>query len=255
MNQHRHDPSIENEPHMQGGVFRPDPSEADAQRRIAAAADAQTDDDRVEHSVWEEPGVSHELAGRPSGEDLTYAGWLTRRMAETSTLHSWAVTLAVAASAGVCGIGGAFLGGGASLSGVVLLTVIGPLTEEVMKIAVAFWVVEKRPFLFKSGVQIILCAMAGGVAFAVLENLIYLNLYIPDPSEAIVRWRWTVCVVLHTGCSTLAGVGLMRIWSGTIVQKARPQFSLGAPLLVTAVVVHALYNTSVLLLHLSGFHF
>ncbi len=256
MNAQNHDPSIENEPHRRGARFSPDESEAKAHRTVSKVADKQTEDDRVEHSVWDEPGLSPQLAGDVPHDALTYAGWLERRIAETGFLKSWAVTALVALAAGPWAILAAFLGAYDQAGwGIINVTVIGPLMEEAMKVAAALWVVEKKPFLFLSRLQIGYCALAGGFVFAVIENLLYLHVYVPDPPPALVQWRWTVCVALHMGCSLIAGLGLMRIWSHTITTKTKPHLALGAPYGLTAVVIHASYNGFAVLLSMMKFHF
>ncbi|MGI9627234.1 MAG: hypothetical protein ACR2QM_10395, partial [Longimicrobiales bacterium] len=64
-----------------------------------------------------------------------------------------------------------------------------------------------------------------------------------DPTPALVYWRWTVCVALHMGCSLVAGLGLMRIWSRTVATLIRPDLARGAPLMASAIVIHGAYNT------------
>lgn len=80
-----------------------------------------------------------------------------------------------------------------------------------MKVALALWVVEKRPYLFKSTSRIVLCAAVSGVVFAAVENLLYLNVHIPNSNIELVRWRWTACVAPHGGCRLIAGEGLTQI--------------------------------------------
>jgi len=250
------DHSIENEPHLGGRPLDLDPSEQQADRILARDRLRQTDDQCVEHSVWDEPALAVELTGKPTPGELTYADWLTQRIETTTAAKSWMVTAAVAASAGLLAVLGTLLrGGGDTAFGVVALTVVGPLVEEMMKIAVALWVVEKRPYLFRSAGQIVLCGLAGGLAFAAIENALYLLVYIPDASSGLILWRWTICVALHTGCACGASFGLARVWRRTMQQRSRPQLSLASPFLVAAVVVHGVYNASALLLEGSGFDF
>jgi iron-sulfur cluster assembly accessory protein len=89
--------------------------------------------------------------------------------------------------------------------------------------------------------------MASGLWFAVIENGLYLNVYIQDPSLEIIIWRWTVCVLLHVGCTLVSGVGLSRVWEHTMSTRTRPKMSLAANWLIGAVVCHALYNSSAVL--------
>jgi hypothetical protein len=230
------DPSIENEPHLKAGPFQGDPTEPAGPPCPAA----DTDDDRVEQSVWDEPALAD--GPRPPPGALTYRNWLLARRNKTSAGRSWAVTLLVAAAAGPWAILGALLGGRPTAFGLVMVVLFAPVVEETMKVAAAFYVVEKRPFLFRSAWQIALCALAGGLVFAAIENLLYLHIYVPDPQPWLVRWRWTVCVALHSGCSTIAGLGLVRVWRGAWRRLDRPMPQQAFPLWLIAVILHGTYN-------------
>ena len=237
----------------------PDPSEAAARRIVEQNAAGASEADRVDHSVWDEPGLSPKLLGDDAADDdgtrLMYANWLADGIERTGPARSWTVTWLVASVAGLWGVVGAILGGGQSISGVVVLVAIAPLTEEVMKVALALWIVERRPYLFRSPAQIMLCAAAGGLVFAALENVLYLTVYIQDPPATLIRWRWTVCVAMHTGCSLIAGMGLGRIWSHTMETRSRPRLSLGSAPMILAVVIHGSYNGLAVLMQLSGLGF
>jgi hypothetical protein len=241
------DPSIENEPHWQFRQYDADSSEARAGKKIQHEAGRSTADDAVEHTVWDEPVLSAELAGTPADNQLTYSRWLMQKQTETSRVKSALVTLLVAIVAGPCGVLGALGGSGETSFAVAMIVFIGPVTEEVMKVAAALWVVEKRPYLFKSVWQILLCAVAGGAAFGFIENLMYLYVYLPDHSAKLAAWRWTVCVGLHMNCSFVAGVGLARIWDNAVREQRHPQLWLGVPWLVMAMAAHGMYNGATVL--------
>ncbi len=208
----------------------------------------------VEHSVWDEPTVPRHLAGAAARDPahVTYARWLDDGRARWGFAKSWGLTLLVALAAGPWAVAGALFNGGASLSGTLMLVVFGPLTEELMKIAAVFLVIEKWPFAFRSSIQVVLCCVAGGLAFAAIENLLYLFVYVPEPSPRLVLWRWTVCVALHTGCSLLAGLGAARVWRRVWTDRAPPRLALAFPFVVAATVVHGLYNATTYVLELSG---
>jgi hypothetical protein len=213
----------------------------------AASSDAESAD----RSVWDEPVLSPALAGAPAPDAPTYAAWLRDRQARTAASATWATTIAVALAAGPWAVLGAFMGG-ESTFGFLLLTVIGPIVEEVMKTAAAAYVVERRPYLFSSRVQILLCGVAAGLVFAAIENVLYLKVYVKNPGADLIAWRWTVCTFLHMGCTLIASLGLARIWSATDRSATRPDLALGYPYLVTAIVVHGSYNTLALLLSLTN---
>ncbi|MCO6047614.1 PrsW family intramembrane metalloprotease [Aeoliella sp. ICT_H6.2] len=250
------DPSIENEPQFLADSFAVDQSEEKAKALIGREAARATDHDKVDHVVWDEPTLASDLAGEPDSSQLTYRRWLEKNITATSWPKSWLVTFAVAAAAGPFAVIGALFtqpeAGVVTSGGLVAVCILGPLTEEIMKIAIALWVVEKRPFWFKSIFQILLCALAGGILFGVIENLIYLNVYIPHAGPSLARWRWTVCVGLHMNCSFIAGVGLARIWDNAIRQRHPPIMGLGMPWFFIAVVGHGLYNFAVTMAEMFG---
>lgn len=258
MNRPNHDPSIEHEPHLRGGGFVPDPTESVARQNIDDAHDRQNEDDRVDHSVWDEPGLSSDLAGQPPIDGLTYAGWLEKRINETDVAYSWGMVLLMALAAGPWAFLGAFAtpitSDGQTAFGVLMITVIGPVSEEMMKVAMALWVVERRPFLFQSRLQIAVCVLAAAFFFSAVENVLYLKVYISDPSELLIRWRWTICVALHMGCSLIAGLGLMRIWQSTMETRTRPVLASGAAYMVTAMVIHGVYNGFTIVLSMLDYH-
>ncbi len=162
------------------------------------------------------------------------------------------MTLLVAVVAGPWGVLGALSGISGGSFALAMIVVIGPVTEEIMKVAAALWVIEKRPYLFKSVWQILLCAAAGGAAFAFIENLMYLYVYLPQHSSKLAAWRWTVCVGLHMNCSFVAGVGLARIWDNAIRERRRPQLWLGLPWLFMAMVAHGVYNGATIVAEAMG---
>jgi hypothetical protein len=247
MTKRSRDQSIDAEPHLQERPFEADPSETRAEARLHRETTRATDSDAVEHTVWDEVALSGELAGAASDDQLTYARWLQQKQAETSWAKSLLVTLLIVLIAGPWGVIGALTTGGEGTIQLAMVVFLGPVTEEIMKVAAALWVVEKRPYLFKSLWQILLCAVAGGAAFGFIENLMYLHVYLPKHSATLAAWRWTVCTGLHMSCSFVAGVGLARIWDNAIRERHRPQLWLGLPWFFIAMIAHGTYNAAVIL--------
>jgi hypothetical protein len=265
MAERKHDPSVFSEPHLRPpsapqptGSFIPyaqpdtpiprdiDPKQ-DIRNEPIAFAPAT-----AEHSVWDEPGLTPTLAGRPSAHDVTYATWLDQNRARWGLGKSWALTLGLALVAGPFAIVGAFWNSGATIFSILMMVVIGPVTEEIMKVAAPTLVVEKLPFAFRSSVQIVLCAFAGALAFAAIENLLYIYVYVKNPTPSFIAFRWTVLVALHTGCSLIASIGIARVWRDVWQRRAAPRLSLAFPFLVTAIVIHGGYNGTVLILSTLG---
>jgi len=232
--------------------FQGDPSEQKAAELLARERASATPDDAVEHTVWSEPALSVDLAGTPGADQLTYPSWLAENIRQTTALKSWWITLLVALAAGPWGVVSAMAGSGGSSFSVLMIAVFGPVAEEIAKVAAALWIVEKRPFFFRSFGQILICAACGGLAFSAIENLIYTNVYFPDHTRAFFQFRWTICVALHMGCSSIAGIGLVRIWMTTMRELSPPRMALGVPWFITAMVIHGIYNLSTMFASAAG---
>tara|TARA_B100000686_G_scaffold248646_1_gene258459 strand:+ start:317 stop:1099 length:783 start_codon:yes stop_codon:yes gene_type:complete len=251
------DPSVFHEPHLRDGLFSADPSEHTAIPSHRLAEHGLDIDDQIDHSVWDEPGLSPELAGGVPEDALTYSDWLKLRTSETGFLASWGVTVLVILSAGPWALLGSLLSGGddGSLFASLTLVIFGPLVEEIMKVATALWIVERRPFLFRSRLQILATCGCAALFFGIIENLVYLNVYIKDPADSLVHWRWSVCVFLHFGCTVIASCGLVKIWKHTMTELVRPVLSKGAYLMVTAIVIHGTYNGFCIAFEMTGHKF
>jgi hypothetical protein len=247
------DPSIEHEPFLRREQFAEDPSEARAARNLAAEARRRGGDDPLEQSIWEEPSLMLDATALPNQLPPTYAQWLEQQVRATSTRRTWVISGLVMLAAGPWAICGALLQGlGTSMWGPLSIVLFGPVVEEVMKVALPLVIVEKRPYLFRFAGQILVCSVAGGLAFAALENVLYLFVYIPDAPPSLVAVRWSVCVLVHVVCSSLAGIGIVRVWSQTLARRVRPQLGSAMAWLGAAIAVHGVYNGVVSTLELFG---
>lgn len=247
----RTSPSVFDEPWMRAATDFMEPADEHASGLTHSTAQVDS-----EHSVWDEPGLSRELSGETPDDATT---WFRRYLAEvqqTNGLESWAVTLGVAVVAGLGAVLGSMLLQLTNGTTQLVMTVVGaPITEEIMKIVFAIWIVEKRPWLFRSPVQILICGLAGGLVFAAIENLLYLNVYTRFPSQSLVQWRWSVCVLLHCGCSVVASLGLVRIWRRFQDQQRPPQLADGASWITAAMCIHGAYNGGAVLAVATGYSF
>ena len=251
--------SILNEPHLQGD-YQVDPREAKAIERVDRDLATAGLDEQVDHTVWDEVARSEVLSGKPPRDALTFANWYAYRASQMDLIKSWVITAMLAIAAGPWSIIGTIItmvsnsgdmAGGQPMA----ITIFGPLVEEIMKLAAVIWVCEKRPYYFKSGFQIAICALCSGLVFATLENLLYLNVYIKDPTIGIIYWRWIVCTALHVSCTFIGGIGLMRMWNHTNRDMSPPRLTLAAPFLLAGVIIHGLYNAFALIWQLSGHQF
>jgi hypothetical protein len=246
--------SVFDEPQFREKHFVPDAAESEAERLLRRERDGE--DERAESSIWDEPAVSLELGPPRAAEDIDYAAWLRQGLHRTTWAQTWTITILIALLAGPWAVLGVlWRGGGMTLLVILRVVIVGPVAEEVMKMAIPFYLVEKRPFLFRSPAQIIICALAGGLAFAAIENVLYLYLPGRHPSEALIAWRWTVCTALHMGCTLIVGLGVLRVWRDVWRRGARARLELAFPTTALAVGLHGAYNLFAVLLSASGYPF
>ena len=236
--------SVFNEPHMSGDEFIADSSERIVNRKFASRK-APTTDQMVEHTVWDEPALSEDLVEEVPESALTYKKWYMKEIESSSLNKSWIMTFLLILASGPWAVIGVFMLAFQGLGGVGATAVIifGPLTEELLKIASPLVVVEKRPFLFCSARQIFICCLSSGLIFSFIGNLLYLNLYIDNPTPQLIVWRWSVCVILHTTCSAIASFGLIKMWKESKRNFSKPKVIYMIPSLFAAVLIHGIYNS------------
>lgn len=195
-------------------------------------------------SVWHEPGREQD-ANAP--DVLPYEKWLTHHAQQTTTAQSLGLCTLMALVGGPLAVLSVLLTRGPGV-GYILIVITGPLIEEIGKVLFPLMIVERRPYRIRQSWHIPLCALSAGLVFSVIENLLYLHVYIPEPTALIIAWRWTICVLLHTGCSLMAGIGVMRIHQETMRTRKPPRLESGAAWIFAAVVVHGVYNFMALMI-------
>lgn len=212
-------------------------------------ADPDTEEDHIRASVWDEP--ASQFAGLRAPENAaTYAAWYRRKKGETSVFDAFAVTILLVLAGGPFALVGTFATGnvGGSSIGILLVVLVAPVVEEMLKAGATLITLERKPYLFKSSLQILFAVAASGLIFSIIENLLYIHVYIEDPTPEIIQWRWTVCTFLHVGCSTIAGLGLIRMFRAADKTDTAPEVRRAYPLLVTAMFLHGTYNASAMVL-------
>ncbi|MCL1887722.1 MAG: PrsW family intramembrane metalloprotease [Kiritimatiellaeota bacterium] len=200
------------------------------------------------NAACEEPALS-DVTGLPPG--AAYAALLKTREEEQTAVRAGLTLLFCALAAGPFAVVGAFMRGGGG-AGVLGPVVFAPLVEEFAKIATPLIVLERCPWRWTRGWQLVFVCAVSGLVFAAVENLLYQHVYLDNPSAELLRWRWTICVLMHTGCSTIAGLGLRRAWRETRLRRTRPDAALPAPYVITAIVLHGAYNALAVALSLLG---
>lgn len=250
-----HDPSVFREPHMPGTPLDLASGDRLDEEPVRAGPDGVAD---AESSARDEPS----LAWRADGmKDIAgYADHLAERERETSSATRALVFAGLVVVAGpaaiLCALWSSLgLGGGL---GYMAVTVTGPVVEEMAKVAVVLWLVERRPWLLgASGLwpgtaAIIATGLAGGILFGAIENAIYLTVYFPDSGEELALWRWAVTMPMHALCSTVAAVGVARAWRRVMSARVPARISDAFPWIVAAILIHGFYNAFAVLLSVTG---
>lgn len=252
-----HDPdnSIFDEPHLNNTHFEQDISEHKAIAKLHNEWLLDDKHDAVDHSVWDEPGMSQQLTGPPPKDALRYSKWLTQNLERTTWLTRFWVKLFIILITGPFSVIVVLMTGygNSSFSNILNAVVFAPVLEEPMKIGLLMWVVERRPYWLKSRLDIAICAFFGGLAFATIENVMYLSQ--PGVSTGLVEWRLTVCTALHISCSLIASIGLMNIWKESVTNLKRPDMTKGFAFLVVAMIVHGAYNAFATFLAVTNYQF
>lgn len=233
------DPSVFDEPHFgPEDTKQEEPHSVSGEPVFGATEHESSELGQVEHSVWDEPTTE----GSPPPEAVTWSRWYREKVETTTAARSWTAFAISSGLGGPFAILGAFLAIQLGWHGIVFLVLVGPATEEVLKAAAAGYVVERRPYLWKHPWQPLLAVQLSALCFAVIENLMYLHVYIENPSPGLGLWRWTVCTAMHVVASSLTGIGLVRVWTGARDRASKPDLALLAPFILTAVALHAVYN-------------
>lgn len=168
----------------------------------------------------------------------------------TWSTHVWVILLALIG--GVLGIAGSLFGEVASIGGFFLLPFIGaPIIEEAFKPIGVYLGLARWPNALRNQLYVaILCACAG-VVFGLLESTMYVFVYARDEPDSYTYFRYTVPVALHAVASFTVGLGLSRgvvdwVTRGTPIPKRARSFYFAG------VTIHAIYNTTVIALAISG---
>jgi hypothetical protein len=193
------------------------------------------------------------LAESPQGPAPPPDWEATKRRPETSAgrLRLELLALSMALVGGLMALVGAFFQELQSGVGVFLLVLAAPVIEEVLKPSGIYVLLVKWPQALRGQLHTaFLCAVSGAV-FGVIESLVYVELYYPNGSDAFVLFRFTVTPVMHAIASFIVGYGLSRSlleWANgrsPLPQRTRNGYLFGIGL-------HAVYNTSVVVLGLLG---
>lgn len=227
------DHSVFAEPWMQKSHFEGDPH-SDASGPTPQPGD-------VEHTVWDEPSLSPDLAGGTPEDALTWRSWYDRHAAATSLIDTWLITTLVIIVSAPLALFTAWFRFGGSAFDLLVVVLIVPATEEILKVALPLWIVEKRPYLYRAPFQILLCAVVSGLFFGAARYVFTFRLFVPGAGLAANRETLMSVVTMHTVCSAFAAFGLIRIWSRAVGNRQPPNLTDGGVWGSLAVALHVGY--------------
>lgn len=169
---------------------------------------------------------------------------------ERTNVRLQLVAVVFALVGGLLGILGAFAA--EVQTNALLLVFIGaPMIEEIVKPVGVYLFMFRWRDVLRNQLHIALLVAISGIVFGLLESLVYVTVYAPDHSQAFFIYRFTVTVALHGIASFIAGLGLnsaLIAWTdgqGPFPRRARWAF-------LTAIALHAAYNTTVVVLELTN---
>ena len=102
---------------------------------------------------------------------------------------------------GALGIGGAVIAEIGSVGFLLLIFIGAPIIEEIFKPIGVYLGQVWFPQALRNRVYVALLCALGGVVFGLIESWVYVNVYVDDPSDAYVQFRYTVPVALHAAAS------------------------------------------------------
>ena len=133
-----------------------------------------------------------------------------------------------------------------------LLPLVGaPIIEELVKPFGVYLLLARWPRLLRGRLHTALLAALAGLSFGLIEALVYVTVYVPDPPDWFVTYRFSVPLVMHATASFIVGLGINRgllDWAGrgAPLPKSTRNFYLAG------IGLHAVFNTTAIALTIAG---
>ncbi|MBI3931545.1 MAG: PrsW family intramembrane metalloprotease [Chloroflexi bacterium] len=129
----------------------------------------------------------------------------------------------------------------------VLVTFIAaPMIEEIMKPAGVYLLLVRWPHLLTSRIHTACLAALGGLSFAVVENILYLQVYFPEHTQALVVFRYSAGLTMHVVSSFIVGFGINQKLLAS-VRGEIPLLKGNKKFFVIPMILHSLFNITVML--------
>ncbi|QEG22577.1 hypothetical protein [Mariniblastus fucicola] len=241
------DPDIRNEPHLRPGNVDPnlDPAiDTPLGFNSAAIQFSPSSEEDIDHSVWDEPSLTPAVSASVPDSALTYANWLSQRRESWTQWQAWTVTLGVVLLsvplAAIAAVISLFSGNQFFVTDVILACIAGPIIQEIFKIMVPLWIVEKRPYFFTTWFQFFVFALVSATVFAAVSNF-FLSLAVKEVTRSFFLFQWVGILGLNLITASIATHGLETIWRNTINSGKPPKLDDGYPWFATAIGLHILF--------------
>lgn len=86
--------------------------------------------------------------------------------------------------------------------------IAGPIIEEALKPCGVYLLLAKYPQALNGRLYTAFLSALGGLAFGIVENIVYLEIYFPEHTRETMLFRYTAGLLLHTSCSFIVGLGI-----------------------------------------------
>jgi RsiW-degrading membrane proteinase PrsW (M82 family) len=185
----------------------------------------------------------------PRGSEVTYIQWVADHAVEVSPRKAWLIAAIVPILGVPFALGCALFT--VEYLGLVNFVLFAPVASEVLKVAIASMVVERRGHLIRREGQLYVMILGTALVFSVVQNLVYLQFYFSSPSPPIelIAYRWLIGPLAHLLSAAIAAHGIVLVWRQAKEGRREPRLSKAYPWVITAIVVHSLYNLCV---HVGG---
>ncbi len=155
------------------------------------------------------------------------------------------VAFLIAIGGGVLGILGAIIQE-LSQGALLVVFVAAPMIEEVMKPSGVYLLLVRWPQILTSRLFTALLAALGGLSFAVVENIIYLQFYFPEHTQTLVIFRYSACLTMHVVCSFILGFGINQKLLASVRGEV-PLLKGNKKFFIIPMILHSLFNIVVVL--------
>lgn len=115
------------------------------------------------------------------------------------------------------------------------------MIEEVMKPSGVYILLAWRPEVLTSRIYTASLAALGGLSFAIVENILYLQFYFPEHTQALVVFRYTADLTMHVVTSFILGFGINQKLLAS-VRGETPLLENNKKFFFTPMIIHSLFN-------------